>query len=64
MTDIQQWLADQGFTVEKDEILFKYLESWTYNNQFMQMDNPVEFFEASRGYVEYLATGDIADWDD
>lgn len=62
--DIRQWLIDQGFTEEKDAILFKYLESWTFNNQFMQMDDPVGLFEASRGFVEYLATGDIADWDD
>lgn len=58
------WLIEQGFDPDRDALLFAYLRHWEINNQFMQMNDPAEQFAASRGYVEYLETGSIDEWDD
>lgn len=59
MDDILKWLETNGYTREKDPELFEYFDHWFENNQFMEMAKPVELFESSRGFIEYIFTGHV-----
>lgn len=59
MEQILLTLEIEGFDERTDPELYSYLETWLVNNQFMEMTDPVALFVASRGYVQYKATGHV-----
>ena len=61
---IYDWMHVHGFSEKSDAPLYEYAERWTFNNQFMEMDDPAAFFATSAGVTEYLATGQVTPEDD